>query len=106
MKKINESFVCVGCGRSVPLAQQTCRNHCPVCFTSLHVDGEIPGERATNCHGVMLPIQYEYHPTKTRILFVCTLCGKRHRNKASGDDEIGSLPEWIVKYKEKTYGFE
>ena len=42
MKKINEPFVCIQCGKTVPLAKKTCRNHCPFCFTSLHVDGEIP----------------------------------------------------------------
>ncbi|MBR7037477.1 RNHCP domain-containing protein [bacterium] len=42
MKKINESFRCVNCGQEIPLAPKTCRNHCPYCFTSLHVDGNIP----------------------------------------------------------------
>ncbi|NCQ81548.1 RNHCP domain-containing protein [bacterium] len=23
-------------------AQKTCRNHCPHCFVSLHVDGDVP----------------------------------------------------------------
>ncbi|MBO7505538.1 RNHCP domain-containing protein [bacterium] len=49
MKKINESFICVNCGREVPLASKTCRNHCPYCFASLHVDGEIPGDRSSIC---------------------------------------------------------
>ncbi|MBQ5945300.1 RNHCP domain-containing protein [bacterium] len=26
----------------MPLAAKTCRNHCPYCFASLHVDGDIP----------------------------------------------------------------
>ncbi|MBO7095209.1 RNHCP domain-containing protein [bacterium] len=38
MKKINETFICTNCGQEVPLASKTCRNHCPYCFTSLHVD--------------------------------------------------------------------
>lgn len=42
MKKINETFACLGCKKIVPLAQKTCRNHCPFCFTSQHVDGAIP----------------------------------------------------------------
>ncbi|MBQ2600698.1 RNHCP domain-containing protein [bacterium] len=38
MKKINESFTCINCKKEIPLAAKTCRNHCPYCFTSLHVD--------------------------------------------------------------------
>ena len=45
MKKINETFVCLECGKSVPTAEKTCRNHCPFCFASQHVDGDIPGDR-------------------------------------------------------------
>ena len=46
MKKINESFICIGCKKEIPQAAKTCRNHCPYCFTSQHVDGLIPGDRA------------------------------------------------------------
>jgi len=46
MKKINESFVCIHCGEEIMQATKTCRNHCPKCFCSLHVDGDIPGDRA------------------------------------------------------------
>lgn len=42
MKKINEAFVCLECGKKVPLADKTCRNHCPYCFVSQHVDADIP----------------------------------------------------------------
>lgn len=38
MRKINESFICVNCKKYVPEAQKTCRNHCPFCLTSMHVD--------------------------------------------------------------------
>ena len=38
MKKINESFICLNCGKKVEVATRTCRNHCPYCFASLHVD--------------------------------------------------------------------
>lgn len=49
MKKINEDFECVACGKIINKADKTCRNHCPYCFVSLHVDGEIPGDRASSC---------------------------------------------------------
>jgi hypothetical protein len=58
MKKINETFICINCKKEIPLAAKTCRNHCPHCFVSLHVDGDIPGDRNTACHGKMYPRQY------------------------------------------------
>ena len=59
MKKINESFICINCKKVISQASKTCRNHCPYCFVSLHVDGDIPGDRATACHGKMYPTAYE-----------------------------------------------
>lgn len=99
MKKINETFTCIGCGKPIPTASKTCRNHCPHCFTSLHVDGDIPGDRATSCHGKMYPVNYEYKNNERRILFQCTKCNKQHRNKRADDDDIGELPNYITTYK-------
>lgn len=96
MKKINESFVCIWCKKEIWLASKTCRNHCPYCFTSLHVDGEIPGDRSTTCYGIMVPIEFIYHTKNSKILFLCTSCWKKHRNKVAEDDEIGNLKLSIV----------
>lgn len=101
MKKINESFICVWCGRQVPIASKTCRNHCPYCFTSLHVDGDIPWDRASECHGIMRPINYEIRNWTMKILFQCEKCGKLHRNKRAVDDDIEILINEIAKNKEK-----
>lgn len=97
MRKINEAFVCVWCGKLVPLAEKTCRNHCPYCFVSLHVDGTIPGDRATDCHGKMYPIAYEMKHWELKILFSCEKCGKKHRNKKAADDDIDGLLENLRK---------
>lgn len=91
MKKINETFECINCWKQIELASRTCRNHCPYCFTSLHVDGEIPGDRSSSCHGKMFPINYEIRNWTMKILFECTKCGKQHRNKRADDDEIENL---------------
>jgi DNA-directed RNA polymerase subunit RPC12/RpoP len=96
MKKINESFTCVWCGEVVPIASKTCRNHCPYCFTSLHVDGDIPWDRASLCHGIMRPINYEIRNWEMKILFKCEKCWKLHRNKRASDDDIEKLLD-IVK---------
>lgn len=92
MKKINEAFRCATCGGNVPIATKTCRNHCPSCFSSRHVDGDIPGERKTSCGGMMYPVAYEQKNSQIRILFVCIDCKKEHWNKQADDDNITELP--------------
>ncbi|MBQ7074619.1 RNHCP domain-containing protein [bacterium] len=91
MKKINESFTCIHCGQFVPLAPKTCRNHCPKCFCSLHLDDKIPGDRTSTCKGKMFPINYEIKNGEFKILFQCETCGKLHWNKKAEDDEIDTL---------------
>jgi len=99
MKKINESFICANCWSKIPLASKTCRNHCPHCFASMHVDGDVPGDRASTCKWIMYPVEYKLKNSDYKILFVCSKCGKRHRNKRAGDDEIPRLPERIKLYE-------
>ncbi len=101
MKKINESFPCLGCKKIVPAAAHTCRNHCPYCFVSQHVDGEIPGDRnaLVSCGGCMFPAMYEIKNGGMKILFICEKCGKKHWNKRLEDDEVEHLDEYIGKYK-------
>lgn len=93
--------MCVGCGIDVPKAKRTCRNHCPVCFASLHVDGDIPWDRSTECHGIMYPTAYKVLNSDYKILFTCSKCGKEHWNKRAVDDKIVNLPELIKKYKKE-----
>ena len=101
MKKINESFSCITCSSVVPEARKTCRNHCPFCFTSLHVDGSIPGDRAAivTCGGLMYPIAYEIKNSSMKIQFQCVTCWKIHWNKSSDDDVLGNIDACIQKYK-------
>lgn len=103
MKKINESFACIHCKKSIPEATKTCRNHCPYCFVSLHVDWDIPWDRATDCGGKMYPTSYEIKNGWMKILFVCQTCGKTHRNKRADDDEVMELDRYIKEYKEIVY---
>ncbi|HMT01615.1 MAG TPA: RNHCP domain-containing protein [Candidatus Absconditabacterales bacterium] len=101
MKKINESFECINCKKIISPAQKTCRNHCPYCFASLHVDGKIPGDRDAACQGIMLPIQYELKNGDLKIQFKCSLCEKIHRNKKATDDQIDQLDDSIKNFQEK-----
>jgi len=103
MKKINESFTCINCWTPISQAAKTCRNHCPYCFVSLHVDWDIPGDRSTTCGGNMYPTAYEIRNGQLKICFQCKKCGKLHRNKRADDDEVEKLDEYIKKYKEILY---
>ena len=101
MKKINESFVCLSCKKDISPAPQTCRNHCPYCFTSLHIDQNIPWDRWSTCHGMMFPREYNIANGKTRIKFECVSCWHIHHNKASADDNLWELDMYIGTWKEK-----
>lgn len=99
MKKINESFECVNCGKQVPLASKTCRNHCPYCFVSMHVDWDVPWDRSAICKWIMYPVDYQLKNSDYKILFVCSKCGKKHWNKRAVDDDISQLPMFIKLYE-------
>ncbi len=88
--KINDAFVCENCGKDVPIAEKTCRNHCPYCLYSKHVD-IFPGDRANTCRGSLQPIGYELHSKKgLMIQFRCRSCGEVTRNIALTDDKYQS----------------
>lgn len=91
--KINESFTCQNCSREVAAALQTCRNHCPYCLCSLHVDGNVPGDRASSCHGLMKPISIEHRKKGLMILHQCEDCGFQRYNKILEDDDWEVISE-------------
>lgn len=85
--KNDDGFVCAGCGRTVAPLGYTSRNHCPYCLTSLHLDVN-PGDRASECGGVMRAVKTEPDAKKGFIIIhKCTKCGALRRNKAAKDDE-------------------
>ncbi|GBF03963.1 hypothetical protein DAERI_010135 [Deinococcus aerius] len=83
----NNGFTCANCGAEVrPLQNGSVRNHCPACLHSLHVDIQ-PGDRASDCRGVMVPVGVEQSGKKGWvILHRCRKCGFTGRNKAALDD--------------------
>lgn len=89
--KINESFPCANCGFVVPVSASTCRDHCPKCLFSLHVDVN-PGDRAANCGGLLKPVGYDSHSKKGyMILYVCEKCGEKRTTRFLESDKI--LPD-------------
>jgi hypothetical protein len=79
--KINESFFCKNCGFEVPISQQSCRDHCPKCLYSLHVDNN-PGDRQADCKGMLKPIAWSYNRKKGYLIhYQCQKCGMKKVNR-------------------------
>ena len=80
---INESFFCSVCDKKIEPLPSTCRNHCPFCLSSLHLDIN-PGDRLSSCKGVMKAIAYEIRGKKGLMLqHKCLKCGEVKVNKAA-----------------------
>ncbi len=83
----NESFLCFNCQKNVPKAGVGCRDHCPHCLFSLHVDIN-PGDRENTCQGILEPISYESTGHKgIMIHYRCKKCQKQSRVKALLEDK-------------------
>ncbi|MDI3327059.1 MAG: RNHCP domain-containing protein [Alicyclobacillaceae bacterium] len=84
----NEGFTCARCGLEVQPLPGGCRNHCPACLWSRHVDRN-PGDRAAGCGGLMEPVAVEYDGKKGyRVVHRCLRCGKQSRNRLALDAKI------------------
>lgn len=94
-----ETFTCKVCGREcVPEgAGSDHRNHCPNCLSSLHVDNE-PGDRASECGGVMEPIAvWVRNGGEWAIIHRCRSCGTLSSNRVAGDDNPMKLMSIAMK---------
>ncbi len=86
--EIDEEFICENCGRKVPKLGYSCRNHCPYCLHSKHVDKN-PGDREEQCHGDLQPVSLEIDGKKGYVIvFRCKKCGVIRKNKAAKDDNM------------------
>jgi tRNA(Ile)-lysidine synthase len=88
--RLDESFICLVCGVDVPLGGARVRDHCPFCLHSLHVD-RVPGDRASDCLGHLVPAALTQVGGEPVIQFVCERCGHRHRCRAHTDDSQEAL---------------
>ncbi len=88
-----EVFTCAVCGYEVHPegAASEHRNHCPNCLSSLHLDN-IPGDRASDCHGVMEPIAvWVRDDGEWALIHRCKKCGHLSSNRSAADDNPARL---------------
>ena len=96
--KIDEEFICENCGKKVSKLGYTCRNHCPYCLHSKHLDIN-PGDRKEACHGLLKPVGAEIDSKKGYvIIFKCEKCGKIRKNKAAEDDNMDLIIQLTAKH--------
>ena len=63
------------------------RNHCPTCLYSRHVDGQTPGDRASDCGALMAPVGTFARPNGEQVLVhQCAGCGFQRHNRIAADD--------------------
>ena len=97
--ELDEEFICDNCGKKVTKLGYTCRNHCPYCLYSKHLDIN-PGDRLNSCLGILEPIGMEYNNKKGYvIIFKCKKCGEIRKNKAAEDDNMDLIIKLsVAKY--------
>lgn len=89
--RVAEDFVCEHCGQTVKGKGYT--NHCPRCLYSKHVDEQIPGDRQSDCGGLMAPVGLDQRRGRYVIIHRCVRCGKEMRNVAAEEDDSAVLAE-------------
>ena len=96
--KNKEDFTCGHCGAKVVGDGYT--NHCPGCLWSKHVDVN-PGDRASECGGLMKPSGVQTHGDKYTIIHTCTKCGHKKPNKLAKDDNFDTVVKICSKPQPK-----
>jgi len=81
----NNAFTCEHCGFAVPPLARGERNHCPRCLHSRHVDGPAPGDRSSDCGGLMIAEDLELLGGVPRVTHRCLSCGFTRRNRLFPD---------------------
>ena len=91
MKKFTkqvENFTCAHCGAEVLGNGYT--NHCSKCLWSRHVDNN-PGDRQSNCGGMMRPISVEQKGGEFIITHKCEKCRKTIKQKTSENADMDTI---------------
>ena len=93
-----EDFDCEHCHASIVGNGYT--NHCPHCLYSKHVD-VMPGDRDSNCGGLMVPLRVEPFEGSFKILHRCVRCGHEKKNRTAPEDDFNALLQ-ITEKETKT----
>jgi DNA-directed RNA polymerase subunit RPC12/RpoP len=93
----NEGFECLRCGFENGPLKGSCRNHCRQCLSSRHVDDQVPGDRVSQCQGLMSPARLDQKKKGKMIVHVCEKCGKEMLNKVADDDDLDAVIELGLK---------
>ena len=95
---IDEDFICEHCGKYASKLGYSCRNHCPYCLHSKHIDIK-PGDRKETCKGDLEPVGLEIDSKKGYvIIFKCKKCGAVRKNKAAEDDNMDLIIKLSTKH--------
>ena len=87
-QKTIEDFICEHCGEKVVGNGYT--NHCSKCLWSKHVDIN-PGDRASECQGMMQPIRVEMEKGDYMLTYRCIKCGFLRRKKMEREDNFDEV---------------
>ena len=90
--EIDEPLICEKCGKSVEPLKYTCRDHCPYCLYSKHLDIN-PGDRLNDCKGMLKPIDVEKYKNTYKIIYKCQKCNILHKNIMANDDNFDKIIE-------------
>ena len=93
-----ENFTCEHCGELVVGDGYT--DHCPKCLWAKHMDRLIPGDRESDCKGMMEPIRVSYEKGIFKIFYRCLSCGHEfgvRESKNDNRDELLNLLESSVR---------
>lgn len=88
--EVDEAFTCEKCGFRVDRLGYSCRDHCPNCLYSKHVDKN-PGDRKNKCHGLLKPVGMEKFKDTYKIVYLCEKCEKERKNVMAKDDNMNVL---------------
>ena len=83
----NEGFICVHCQADIIKSRGKIRDHCPLCLRGVHLD-IIPGDRASKCHGKLVPIAFTLDHGSVRIQYRCMRCTHQYQVDAHPDDQV------------------
>lgn len=89
------SFKCEHCSEEIMGGRYN--NHCPSCLWSKHVDEEIPGDRMSDCGGMMTPVGVIQKHGKWRIIQECVKCSKSFIVDSAKNDNF----DLIIKLSQK-----